>query len=218
VINNEELDLLEIIHKLRKKKFFLMSCALIPAIIAMIVSFLIPKKYISSTTFLAPEVATGGNIIQTPFGGFSTSGFGEDVISSQALMALLKSDEMIEDVIKQFNLAEKLNIKKKRALIDFIKKEMTSIELLSNEGVIEISVETHSPEMSKAIVEFYLSNLEKLNTKFKLTTQNPLVKIISPPYLPEKKSFPKTKINMAMAFLAGLTLGLLYIYFKEKLN
>ena len=216
--NNEELDLLEIIQTLWKKKFFLMSCALIPAIIAMIVSFLIPKKYTSSATILAPEVATGGNIIQTPFGGFSTTGFGKDIISSQALMALFKSDKMIEDVIRQFNLAERLNIEKKRALIKFIKEEMTSIEILSNEGIIELSVETRSPEMSKAILEFYLSNVEKLNMKFELTTQNPLIKIISPPYLPERKSFPKTKTNMAIAFLMGLSLGLLYIYFKKKVK
>jgi uncharacterized protein involved in exopolysaccharide biosynthesis len=218
VVNNEELDLLEIIHKLWKKKFFLMVCVLIPAIIAMVVSFLLPKKYTSSATILAPEVAGGGGIIQTPFGGISTSGLGKKTISSQAVIALLKSDEMILSIINHFHLKEKLGIKKERATIKYVSQKMTSIELLAETGVIKISVETNSKELSKAILDFYLSNLEVLNDKYKLTSDYPVVKVISPPYIPERKSFPKPKMNMEIAGFLGLILGLSYIYLKEKIS
>ncbi len=214
--NTEEFDILAIIHKLWERKFFLAFCTFIPAIIAMIVSFLIPKKYTSSVTILAPEVASGGGIIQTPFGGFSTSGLSGDIISSQALVAIIKSDEMIENVIKEFNLAEKLKFKSKRALIKFVRNEVSSTEILADEGTVTISVCYFSPEESKEILEFYLSNLENLNRKLKLTTQTPIVKILSPPFLPERKSFPKTKFNMAIAGLGGLICGLLFLYFRER--
>ncbi len=215
-MNNNEFDLLEIIRKLWEKKVFLLFCLFAPAIIALIVSLLLPKRYTSSATVLAPEVAAGGGIIQTPFGGFSAGNLRQNIISSQAVIALLKSDKMLGDIVDHFNLVEKLGFKKKGMAMKFIKEEMTSIELLSNEGVIRISVEAYSPDMSKSIVEFYLSNLETLNTIFELTTQSPVVKVISPSYLPEKKSFPKTKMNMGIAGLLGLALGLLYIYFKER--
>jgi len=214
--NKDELDIIEIFHKLWNKKFFLMFCTIMPAIIAMVISFLIPKRYTSETTFLAPEVAAGGGIIQTPFGGFSTSGLGQSSITSQAVMALLKSDIMIKELIEQFNIMEYYDFEKERDAIEFVNEKMTYIEFLADEGVIKLSVETYSPEISKTMLEFYINNLKNLNEKFKLTTASPIVKIISPPFVPEKKSFPKTKINMAIAGLGGLICGLLFIYFKER--
>jgi len=216
LVNNEELDLMEIFHKLWSKKFFLMFCVLIPAIIALIVSLLIPKRYTAITTILAPEVAAGGGVIQTPFGGFSTSGLGESTISSQALIALLKSDRMLEDVIDQFNLIKVLRIEKRRDAIEFLRDEMSLIEFLADAGTINISVWSYSPEMSKKIVEFYLENLEKLNRTLELTSIYPIVKVLSPPFVPEEKSFPKVKINMAIAGLGGLICGLLFFYIKER--
>ena len=216
-MNENEFDLLEIIRNLWRRKVLFILCFFVPAIIAMIVSFLLPKRYMSSATILAPEVAAGGGIIQTPFGGFSTSSLGQNIISSQALIALLKSDEMLEDMVEHFNLAEKLGFEKKREAMKFVKGEMTSIEFLSNEGVINISVEANSREMSKSMVEFYISNLETLNTTFELSSQFPIVRVISPPYIPEKKSFPKTKMNMGVAGFLGLVLGLFYVYFRERI-
>ncbi len=214
--NNGELDLIEICHKLWSKKFFLMFCVLIPAVIALIVSLFIPKRYTASASVLAPEVAAGGGVIQTPFGGFSTSGLTKTTISSQALIALLKSDKMLEDVVDNFNLMKALRVKKRRDAIKFLRDEMSSIELLADEGTIKIHVWSYSPEMSKEMVEFYIENLEKLNRTLKLTTIQPIVKVLSPPFIPEEKSFPKIKINMAIAGLSGLIFGLLFLYFKEK--
>jgi len=216
LVNNEELDLIEIFHKLWRKKFFLCFCFLMPAIIALIVSLLIPKRYTSETTFLAPEVAAGGGIIQTPFGGFSSSGLGQNALTSQAVIALLKSDIMIEALIEQFNIMEYYGLEKERDAIEFVKEQMTNIAFLADEGVIRLSVETYSPVSSKEILEFYINNLNKLNQEFKMSTESPILKIISPPFLPEKKSFPKTTTNMAIAGLGGLICGLLFIYFKEK--
>ncbi len=214
--NNDELDLMEIVHKLWEKKFFLFFCFFIPAIVALIVSLLIPKRYTSETTFLAPEVAAGGGIIQTPFGGLSSSGLGQSAITSQAVIALLKSDIMIKALIEQFNIMEYYGFEKERAAIEFVKEKMTHIVFLADEGIIKLTVETYSPENSKNILDFYINNLKKLNEKFKLTTESPILKIISPPYIPKEKSFPKTKINMAIAGLGGLICGFLFIYFKEK--
>jgi len=208
-LNESTYDIIEVLRTLRKRKIFLMACFFIPAVIALIISFLIPKRYTSETTILAPEVAAGGGIIQTPFGGFSTSGL-------QALIALLGSDKMLADVVEKFEIIKVLEFKNKREAMIYLSEEMTSIELFTNEGIIKIVVESLSPAMSKNIIEFYLENLEKLNTEFKLSTQSPIVKVISPAYLPEKKSFPKTKTNIAIAGLLGFIIGLLYIYFKEK--
>lgn len=215
-MNEDEFDLLEVIRNLWNRKVFLLLCFLMPAIIAMIVSLLLPKRYMSSATILAPEVAAGGGIIQTPFGGFSTSNLGQNIISSQAVIALLKSDNMLKEVVEHFNIVKGLGFKNKREAMEFIRNEMSFIEFISEEGVIKISVWAYSPSRSKEMVGFYLSTLEKLNETLELTSQSPLVKIISPPYIPERKSFPKTKMNMSIAGFSGLLIGLLYIYFKEK--
>lgn len=216
MVDNEELNLTEIFNDLWRKKFFLGFCFFIPAIVALIVSFLIPKRYTSETTFLAPEVAAGGGIIQTPFGGFSTSGLGQSSITSQAVMALLKSDIMIKELIEQFNIMEYYDFEKERDAIEFVKEEMTYIEFIADEGIIKLSVEAYSPEISKVMLEFYINNLKLLNQEFKLTTEIPIVKIISPPYIPQEYSFPNTKLNVIIAGFLGLMTGLLFIYFKSK--
>jgi len=215
-LEDNEFDLLEIIRKLWKKKFFLISCIFIPAIIAMVVSLLIPKRYSSSATILAPEVASGGGIIQTPFGGISSSGLGQSTISSQAVIALLKSDKMLGDAVDHFNLVEELRFEKKRLAMEFLRDEMSSIEFAADEGIIKISVWAFSPEKSKEMVEFYLANLENLNRTLEMTTQSPVVKVISSPFVPDKKSFPRIKLNMVISGFLGLIVGLLFIYFKEK--
>jgi len=216
LVDNEELNLIEIFNDLWRKKFFLGFCFFIPAIVALIVSFLIPKRYTSETTFLAPEVAAGGGIIQTPFGGFSSSGLGQSSITSQAVIALLKSDIMIKELIEQFNIMEHYDFEKERDAIEFVKEKMTYIEFIADEGIIKLSVETYSPEVSKAMLEFYINNLKLLNQEFKLTTETPIVKIISPPYIPQEDSFPNTKLNVIIAGFLGLMTGLLFIYFKSK--
>ncbi len=215
-MNDNKFDILEIFRKLWGKKFFLMFYFFVPTIIALIVSLLIPKRYTSSATILAPEVAAGGGIIQTPFGGFSTSNLGQNALSSQAVIALLESDEMLEDIVEHFHLVEKLDLKRENIAMEFVKEEMTSIEFFSNEGIIRISVETFSPEVSKSIVEFYLSNLATLSVKFNLVSQSPIVRVISKPRLPDKKSSPKIKWNMGLAGIFGLFLGLIFIYFKAR--
>jgi uncharacterized protein involved in exopolysaccharide biosynthesis len=218
VLNESTYDIIEILRTLRKRKIFLIVCFFVPGIIALILSFLIPKRYTSETTILAPEVAAGGGIIQTPFGGFSSSGLGQNVLTSQAVIALLRSDKMLADVVEEFKLAKVLRFKTKRDAMIYLKDKMTSVEFLTDEGVIKIEVEAFSPEMSKNMIEFYLANLEKLNTELKLSVESPIVKVISPAYFPIKKSFPKTKTNIAIAGLLGLIIGLLYIYLKEKIS
>lgn len=215
-MKDNELDLLQIIHNLWSKKFFLMFCTLIPATIALIVSLFIPKKFLSEATLLSPEVAAGGGIIQTPFGGFSTSGLEGQATSSQAVIALLKSDKMLNGIVEKFEIMKKFGFKDQRSAMEYLGQKMTTVTFLPDEGVIQISVESPSPEMSKNIVEFYLKNLEKLNNEFKLSVQTPIVKVLSPAYLPLKKSFPKIKMNTAIAGLLGLIIGLLYLYIKEK--
>ncbi len=182
----------------------------------MVVSLLIPKRYSSSATILAPEVASGGGIIQTPFGGISSSGLGQSTISSQAVIALLKSDKMLGDAVDHFNLVEELRFEKKRLAMEFLRDEMSSIEFAADEGIIKISVWAFSPEKSKEMVEFYLANLENLNRTLEMTTQSPVVKVISSPFVPDKKSFPRIKLNMVISGFLGLIVGLLFIYFKEK--
>jgi len=215
-LNNEEYNIFAIVHDLWEKKFFLGFCAFIPAIIALIVSLLIPERYTSETTFLAPEVAAGGGIIQTPFGGFSNSGMSQGAITSQAVIALLQSDIMLKELIEHFNLMKLYRFKEERSAIEFVKEEMTHIEFISDKGIIKILVESPSPEKSKAILEFYINNLKRLNEEFKLTTEIPILKIISPPYIPEEDSFPNTKLNVITAGFLGLMIGLLYTYLKSK--
>lgn len=213
---NEQFDILELIKYIWRKKFFILFSGFIPAIVTFIVCLLLPKKYQSGAVVLTPEVSAGGGIIQTPFGGFTATGLGKAVIGSQAIIAMFKSDILAEGIVDQFNIQKIYRIKKRRLAVELVKKKLIKVDINEKEGVFIISAIGRTPEESKKMVEFIIYYIDKINQEVRVTYENPLLKVVSPPYLPIKKSYPKTRKNVLMAGLTGLLIGLVYLYFTNK--
>lgn len=213
---SEQFDILLFIKYLWRKKMFIFLVAFIPAIITFIVCLFLPKKYQSGAVILTPEVSAGGGIIQTPFGGFTATGLGKSVIGSQAILAMLRSDLLAEGFVDQFKIEKTYRIKKRRLAVELVKKKLLRVDINEKEGVFNINTLGRSPEEAKEMVEFIIFYLNKINQEVRVTHENPLVKVVSPPYLPIKKTYPNTRKNVMMAGLSGLLIGLGYLYFTEK--
>jgi capsular polysaccharide biosynthesis protein len=213
----DKTDFIKILKHLKSNWLFLCLSFLGPALLAMVISLLIPKSYTSSVTMLAPEVSAGGSISSNPFGLLSNLGLKSKGLSTQALIATLKSDFMTSDIVDSFDIQKMYKIKKKREAMQFLNNNLTKISINNIDGTISISVTTHSPKMSFSIANYYIYNLYKINNILNLTTQQPIVRIMNPPYIPEKKTAPKVKFNMIIAGILGLLFGFTFIYIKLKL-
>lgn len=212
------MDIKEFLRILRRECLFIVFSLLGPAIVAMIVSLLLPKSYTSSVTILAPEVESGGSLTASPFGAISRIGLKGEIISVQAVLAILQSGRMTSDVVVKFKIKELYKFKDNEAAAKYLKKKMIQISLKEDEGTITTFVTSKSPELSRDIAAFYIENLNRINEELKLTAKKPLVKVLDKPYIPKKKSAPRVKFNMAIAGFLGLVFGLIYIYLKEKIH
>jgi len=212
----DSIDILNLLKVIRKRLFFLVSSFIIPAVVAMVISFLLPPAYTSSLTIFAPEVAAGGSISTGLLTAFTTFRPKGAEISTQAVIGMLKSQRMIYRVIQNFDLIKLYKFRDIESAADYVRKKMISVEFNEGEGVITISVTTRWRTLSKDIAYFYVQNLNEINEELKLTSMKDIAKILDFPTIPLKKSKPKVKLNMAIAGLVGLFFGSVFIYVQEK--
>lgn len=182
----------------------------------LIISFFLPKSYLSTVTVIAPEVAEGGTIFGGTFGLLANE-LGGAKITSQAVYTLLKSERTQEDIIKEFDLINLYRVESmyyaKRIL-----KARTKISIKQDEGIIEVQAIAHSPQLSADIANYFISNLSKLNKELNLTTKAEIVKILDPAIPPVKKHKPKKMINTLIAGLLAFIFSLSIIIYKEYIE
>jgi len=198
-------------------KWILIISAVGTGILSMVVSLILSDIYSAEVTILAPEAAVGGGLA----GGLmaaAAQGFGRgQEISSQTILTLLKSGNQTEAVIKRFNIVETLGLKDKAEAYELLEK-ITAFSFSELEGVIRVKVETHSPELSANMANFYVKNLNALNEKIEITSQRPLVKVIDWAGIPSSPSKPRVKWNTVIGGFLGFIISFLVLYIKDAVE
>lgn len=212
-----KIDILDFFRVVKKERLFLFLSFFCPTLVAMIVSLLLPKSYTSYAKILAPEVAAGGILSASPFGALGGLNLSGGAISAQALLSILHSDRMALDVIKKFKIKDLYNLKYTEDAVNYVREEMVLVELDELEGTINIEVITRNPELSRDVVVFCIENLNKIMEELKLAVEKPFFKVIDKPLIPERKSAPIVKLNMAIAGFLGLIFGFVFVYFRIKI-
>jgi tyrosine-protein kinase Etk/Wzc len=166
------LDLLIIL--LRKKKNILLHFSGI-TILAIIVSFVIPRNYKASTLFLPPQDETG-NMPMLAL-GFNLNLGGQSAFSAQQILTLLDSRTILERIVKQFDLMNVYKtIKRKNNLEKAIKilRSNTKIKTVSQSSLaqevitnFELSVVDKDPQraadIANAMLNLLNSTMEELS-------------------------------------------------------
>ncbi|MBN1694616.1 hypothetical protein JW879_04340 [candidate division WOR-3 bacterium] len=212
----DEISLIKLMKVLNKYKKTTSIVVFGAALSTLIISFFLPKSYLSTATVIAPEVAEGGTIFGGAF-GLIADDLGGTKITSQAVLALLKSERMLEDVIRKFDLMNLYRVESmyyaKRIL-----SSRTKVSIKQDEGIIEIQTIASSPQLSADIANYFISNLSNLNNNLKLTSDAEIVKILDPAIPPIKKYKPKKIINTLIAGIFGFILSLSIIIYKEYID
>ena len=180
-------------------------------------TFSLPKEYLSTSTLLAPESESPGVVLNTPYGQLQNPELSNAAISSQAILALLKSRRLAKRVIEKFNLSQIFNTTNSTQLFKKYFKNLL-IDYDADRGTIVVGFITTSPLLSKHIVEFMINQLDSLNSELKLTSRKPVVKVIDLPYVPRRKYRPHLSYNLITGSFIYLAIVLAVFSVKEILK
>ena len=166
----EEVTLLDYWQVVSKRKRPIAAFCSAIALIALVVSLLLPKIYESTATLL-PQLESNNGL---GLGALLTSGAansaaqtlgislpGAPATPTDIFNAMLKSRIMADEVIRRFNLLEHYD---KKTMHDarLVLEAATRI-VVTKEKVIKVTVEDKDPQLASEIANFYVSNLDRLN-------------------------------------------------------
>jgi tyrosine-protein kinase Etk/Wzc len=142
---------------------------------AMAYSLLLPKQYEATASVLPPadpragrslEALVGQAASSSPLSGLLQSGGSRDVF-----VGILKSRTMQDDTIRRFDLVKVYKLDGTKAPMRTARvtlERMTNVRI-SREGVISITALAYDPQMAADIANFYVENLDSLNTALNVT-------------------------------------------------
>ena len=169
--NGSQPDVIEILLVLALGKKRILQITLAAALLAAIISFLLPTMYTATTTLLPPQQTQSA--LEQMLGQVGVLGklsAASDLglkSPSDLFVAMLKSRTVEDNLINRFDLRKVYWVKHYQ---DARKKlESRSSIDASDEGVISISVTDRDPRRAAAIANAYVDELHSLNQNLALT-------------------------------------------------
>jgi uncharacterized protein involved in exopolysaccharide biosynthesis len=228
---DDEINLLEYWNVLWRRKTMLIAVFFISVAATMVISLLLPKYYKSETVIMSSATESGGlgaALSAIPFAGALAGAAGIQTPADK-IMVILKSRTVAEAVIRKFDLMKIFyedqwdgakgawkNPDDPPLLVDTIKKLTSDVTSFSKskEGAITISVEWKDPELAANIANYYISVLSGfLNEK----SININIQVVDRAIVAERKSRPKIALNMALAGVMSMFMGVFIAFFLEFL-
>ena len=136
-MTTDNYNLLDYIKVLNRCRRFIIFNFLAVSIIALLISFLLPKTFRSSAVLMPPitnsDMSTFSPLIDSPFGSL----FSHQTDETMSMIAILKSRTIMEDVINQFDL---INLYNAEHMEEAIEDLTDNIEFeIETEGTIRIT-------------------------------------------------------------------------------
>lgn len=142
--NNEWMDFISVIKK--KYRMILLFTAIV-CFITVVVTFFIPKEYVSSAVIFPTDTNSLDDVLKNPQFGYD--------IEADRLIQILQSRPIRDSIVKKFNLLNYYKIDNSEADRDYyLKKEYDKDVTFAKTMYMSvvISVRTRDPEMSSNIV------------------------------------------------------------------
>ena len=183
---DDEVNLQDYWSTVWKHRWMISGLVVVTVLIAMVMSFLMPKIYESTATLL-PSLASGeggggiGSLLAATGGGGGGGGGGLGLAALplgialptapatpvDIILSLLKSRIMAEAVIRQLDLQA---VYEAKAMEDARKTLEGSTKItLSKEKTVKIVAEANNPQLAADIANSYVTNLDRLNRTLTVT-------------------------------------------------
>jgi len=231
-LQDDEINLLEYWNVLWKRKWFLIGLFIVTVVATMLISLLMPKFYKSETVIISTTSEAGGlgaALSSLPLAGMLGGAAGIQT-SADKLMVILKSRSIAEAVIHRFDLLKVFydkewdaskntwkNESKHPLLADAVKELTSSVVKFtkSKEGAITISVEWKDPKLAADIANYYVFSLTEF---MKDKSMNITIQVVDRAIPAERKSRPIISLNMTLAGITSLFLGVFAVFVQEYIG
>jgi uncharacterized protein involved in exopolysaccharide biosynthesis len=160
-----DIDLIELLLILSRKKATILKLTLAAAVVAAIASFLLPKMYTATSTILPPQQSQSA--LTAMLGQLSSvAGLNESDLGlknpGDLFIAMLKSRTIEDRLIDRFDLRKVYWVKRYQ---DARKKlESRSYIVAEREGLISVSVADRDPQRAADLANGYVEELHVMNS------------------------------------------------------
>ena len=198
-MEDEVIRLDVIFEALKKRWLMIVSITLIATIIAAVFNFFIIKPQYEAST----KVFIGKD------GGENQSYSQNDVLMYQKLMKTYSETIKTKDLISRGLKGTSLKLEAADVLNNL------TVVTVADTQILQIKYKSNNPQEAKAVIEVISD--EFIETSKELVP-NGNIKIIEAVELPQKPVSPNKKMNIAIAFLLGLMVGVGLAFLLEFLD
>jgi tyrosine-protein kinase Etk/Wzc len=172
--NEDEIPLLDILIGLAERKRIILSIAAAFAILAIVVSLLLPKQYTAVTVLLPPEQNSGmGAMLASQLGSLggiaALAGTASGLKNpNDMFVAMIKSRTVEDAMVQRFDLKKEYQ---KRYTSDARKafENRVKVDGGGKDGLIHISVEDSDPQRAAELANGYVDEFRKLSDHLAIT-------------------------------------------------
>ena len=189
MLEEQVIRLDELFEALKKRWLMIVSITLIATIIAAVFSFFIikPKYEASTKVFIGKDESDNQ--------GYSQN----DVLMYQKLMKTYSEAIKTKDLVSRSLNGTSLELEPADVLNNL------TVETVADTQILKIKYKSNYPEESMAVIEGISEEFIKTSKEL---VPNGNIQIIEEVELPEKPVSPNKKMNIAIAFLLGLMVGI----------
>ena len=192
--NEDSIDLSRLFHIMCEHKPAIFSIVGICTLLALVISFLLPKQY-ESTTLVQTRTATKMDIsgAASAIAALGLGGLGGGSVASPTMnyIELMKSRTVLDPIIDSLNFEEERPTAK-----DFAKKYL-EIKNTKGTNLIEVSARGKTPEEAQQISQTVVDNFLLMQTDMNQQTQSLLMKFLDERIHSTKNEMEKSEDNLA---------------------
>ena len=169
VEQEQEINLLELVHILVKRKMLIIKICTVALIISVAYSLTLPNIYSATAKVLPPQKESGGGLsaLLGQAGGLAGLAAGGLSGGSDLYVGILKSRSVGDAVIQRLDLLklyEAKTIESARARLDVAVKVQAG-----KDGIISITTEDKDPKLSARLANTFVDELEKTTIRLNLS-------------------------------------------------
>jgi len=158
------MDALDLLLALSRHRKPILTVTLAAAILAAIVSLLLPKEYTATTALLPPQQNQSAASVLVGQIGILNGLSGADLglkNPADVFVAMLKSRSVQDAIVKQFDLQRVYGVKQSEEA----RKKLNGHSAIEagSEGLITVSVSDHRPKRAAELANAYVDQLRSLN-------------------------------------------------------
>lgn len=174
VVQEEEdsIDLIALIHTVQRGKRLILQVTIGCFLVATVVAFLLPLRYTSTVSFVAPSLNSGSSAAAALAGQLAAFGAGDLLGGAKnpgdLYAGILRSRSIASELIKRFDLMSVYRVKKE-SQAEAVLGSSTDVIVDLKSSIVTVGVTAKSRELAQQLANAYMDALRETNGRLALS-------------------------------------------------